>query len=200
MVDFKLHLFSMSSRKKNHSVQTNPQPVPQVPTKPNKKQSIITQIAQNPWYIFITFLVTLFGASGGISGVIAYKDYRNRKPEFYYNFNSWHLGTDKRRTGILLSGSILNAGEKPFYPKEFSLEIDYDGKKCYTVPQIIPKDFIWEADTSRYDFSNAYEKDFAKKETIQPGEIFYGLLLFVTVTPLEYLKFLKKQNFKIDML
>ncbi len=132
----------MSKRNLNKKPPTPPPPSSPLPSLsqpklpvPEEKKSKITEIAQHPLYITVMLLITLFGAVGGVSGVIAFLDFKNRKPDIHFNYHSISNGVtyDKmikqKVTYLIIAGSIINDGEKNFYPLGWELYIISKGKK-----------------------------------------------------------------------
>ncbi len=152
------------------------------------KKSKITELAQKPSYIIITLLISIFGAFGGISGILQMAAYLNDKPGFVFHFTTISVGTanpikqDEEVTSIIISGIVENDGSKTLNINDdgFSLKIlKPDGTIVKARKIMFPKNIVAVGkDSVLTDYKDT--KDLLTVFKIPPLETISGSVYFFT--------------------
>jgi hypothetical protein len=173
-------------------------------TKGNEKASAITAFAQKPWVIIVGWLVAGVGALGGIQGYIGFKEYLDKKPGFEYacsnimRFERVDISSGKPEYYFLLSGSVMNDGEKPLFPKGFKLKAQYKKNKILGQGTAIWNDSLsFPTPTGIVTYRNATKKDLQALKVITTSEPIYGLLLFKVSSTFD---FNDSKNYKMQLI
>lgn len=163
------------------------------PKHSSPKPSLITEISQKPYYIIITLLLTIFGALGGIPGIIQWIEYQHKKPVFNFKSETYLDGVMEdsikktHQTFIMLTGILLNEGENNLFPNYFKAAfVDKDGNIKEELINIVPpKNFVahfGKSPSVGYDSVN----DLQQIRIVTHQEPIYGSFMFGT-------KFYKEQ-------
>src|SRR6267142_5359170 len=153
-----------------------------------KRQSIVvvkTNFLKKHWIAIITLSVAL---SGGVPGILSLVDHIDQKRVVSFDFFKVQPGTidlseediGETKGCFLISGVIINAGERPLYPKAYRLQIKSNNVLNWPVASQIPDTLDGcLKDGSFFRYKNLRANDIFQLKIINAHEIYYGSLFFV---------------------
>ncbi len=167
------------------SVAPTKKPAAKAPTLSAQKHSKITEFAQRPGYIIVTLIIALFGAVGGIPGVLQLFTYFNNKPGFEFHFSTISVGLahpvpNQTVTSIIISGTVENTGSKALHIGDngFSLQIQRPNGSIIKARKILfPKNITaLGVDSLQADYRDT--KDLLTVSKVEASETVSGSVYF----------------------
>jgi len=145
-------------------------------------------IKQN-WVALLSLIIALIG---GAPGIIAILNYFRQKSIFDYTLAGMIFGESPNNKGciLILSGTILNAGDKPLVPASFDLEVKIGKNWNKMTRMLIPNNSKFGSKEYVIQIKEPWKNDLQKNNmTITQITPSYGHLMFTNKT-------LKKKVFK----
>lgn len=143
-----------------------------------------TFIKQN-WVALLSLSVALVG---GIPEIIEVVKFFRQKLIFKYSLVGIINGnfldqSNKQCLMVLLSGTVLNAGDKPLVPNYYDLEAKINNKWIRFDHRLIPTNAIFKSDVQDIQLDKPWEHDLQKlKKPIIERDPAYGHLMFISKT------------------
>jgi hypothetical protein len=134
----------------------------------------------------------LISLVGGVPGLINIYNWSTQSPKFVFATESLLMSpasikgkSNSTMYSLILSGGIYNDGSKPLFPNKFLLKIKYIGDFNSTVLNSVPITNFQT--TGNVEYENAKQNDLLKIIRVNPSDVSYGILLFLSSVPLRQL-------------
>jgi hypothetical protein len=143
---------------------------------PEKRKSIIANLAQKPAYIITSLIISLLAAIGSVP---TWLNYFSKKPNFDFRMAASTIGDNvtNGNTLIIIAGSVTNSGEKPLFVVGFSLKVIIDNQEYTAIPEYV-RDLDWKDSTYNVQWDLRHQQDLQLLKEIPADSVITGNLWF----------------------